>query len=72
MTTPEAESRLRKNQHFAAILRQRLESRHANSTYIRNMLSRLTDAELIDTYLKHERLLIEQVAKLRASEVAHD
>jgi hypothetical protein len=66
------QSRISSNKHFAKLLRQRLEARHNSSTYIRTMLARLTDAELIDTYLKHERGLIEQVAKLRASEVTHD
>jgi hypothetical protein len=66
MTTPETESRILENPHFARLLRQRLEMRHGHSTYIRTVLSRLTDAELIATYLKHERGLIEQVAKLQA------
>lgn len=66
------EARIRDNKHFAKLLRQRLEARHNSSTYIRTVLSRLTDAELIDAYLRHERTLIEHVAKLRASEVTRD
>jgi len=66
------QSRISSNKHFAKLLRQRLEARHNSSTYIRTVLSRLTDAELIDAYLRHERTLIEHVAKLRASEVTRD
>ena len=66
MTTPEIESRISSNKHFAQMLRQRLESRHGRSTYIRVALSRLDDAQLIELYLRHERTLIEQVAKLQA------
>jgi hypothetical protein len=68
LNTPNTESRIRDNEHFAKLLRKRLESRHNSSTYIRTMLARLSDGELIDAYLQHERTLIEHVAKLRAEE----
>jgi hypothetical protein len=55
-------------EEFAKLLRQRLEARHNSSTYIRTVLSRFTDAELIDAYLQHERTLLEHLTKIQAEQ----
>jgi hypothetical protein len=59
------ETRIRKNAHFARLLRQRLESRHGNGA-LRETLSRLTDAELVDVWLRNEQQSREHAAKRRA------
>ena len=56
------ETRIRSNQHFASLLRQRLKSRHGNGA-LREMLARMSDAELIETYLRNEQQGREHVAK---------
>jgi hypothetical protein len=58
------ETRIRENAHFARLLRQRLESRHGNGA-LRETLARMSDSELIEAYLNHERLGREH-AKRRA------
>jgi hypothetical protein len=80
MTKPEAtvqdkpnsttESRIRGNAHFARLLRQRLESRHANGA-LREMLWRLSDAELVETYLENERQGREHAALRAEKETAN-
>jgi hypothetical protein len=59
------ESRIRDNKHFANLLRRRLESRHGKGA-LRETLARMSDAELIETYLRNERQGREHAAKLRA------
>ena len=59
------ETRIRENAHFARLLRQRLESRHGNGA-LREMLARLSDQELIDSYLANEARGREHAAKRRA------
>jgi hypothetical protein len=56
------ESRICDNKHFANPLRQRLKSRHGNGA-LREMLARMSDAELIEAYLRNERQGREHVAK---------
>jgi hypothetical protein len=60
-----SEIRIRENAHFARLLRQRLESRHGNGA-LREMLARLSDQELIDSYLANEARGREHAAKRRA------
>jgi hypothetical protein len=55
--------RIRSNRHFATVLRKRLESRHAQGTALRRALDQPSDTELVEQYLLHDRLLIEQLAK---------
>jgi hypothetical protein len=64
-----AEARIVGNPHFARVLRQRLESRHPHGA-VRETLSRLSDAQLIETYLNNERLGREHAAKRRAEKNA--
>jgi hypothetical protein len=59
------ETRIRDNAHFARLLRQRLESRHGNGA-LRETLARLSDQELIDSYLANEARGREHAAKRRA------
>lgn len=58
------ETRIRDNAHFARLLRQRLESRHGNGA-LRETLSRMTDAELIDVWLRNEQQAKDYAAKRR-------
>jgi hypothetical protein len=59
------ETRIRENKHFASLLRRRLESRNGNGA-LRETLARMSDAELIETYLRNERQGREHAANLRA------
>ena len=59
------ETRIRENKHFASLLRRRLESRNGNGA-LRETLVRMSDAELIETYLRNERQGREHAANLRA------
>jgi hypothetical protein len=59
------ETRIRENKHFASLLRKRLESRNGNGA-LRETLARMSDAELIETYLRNERQGREHAANLRA------
>jgi hypothetical protein len=59
------EVRIKDNKHFASLLRRRLESRHGNGA-LRETLARMSDAELIETYLRNEQRGREHAAKLRA------
>ena len=63
------ETRIRDNAHFARLLRQRLESRHGNGA-LRETLAQMTDAELIDLWLRNERQGQEYAAKRRAAKEA--
>jgi len=63
------ETRIRENKHFASMLRRRLESRHGNGA-LRDTLARMSDAELIETYLRNERQGREHAAKRRAEKAA--
>jgi hypothetical protein len=63
------ETRIRENKHFASMLRRRLESRHGNGA-LRETLARMSDAELIETYLRNERQGREHAAKRRAEKAA--
>ncbi len=64
-----SESRIRENAHFARLLRQRLESRHGNGA-LRETLAQMTDAELIDVWLRNEQQSKEYTAKRRAAKEA--
>jgi len=64
-TNSSSEIRIRENAHFARLLRQRLESRHGNGA-LREMLAQMTDAELIDVWLRNEQQAKEHAAKRRA------
>ncbi len=64
-----SEIRIRENAHFARLLRQRLESRHGNGA-LRETLARMTDAELIDVWLRNEQQSKEHAAKQRAAQEA--
>jgi hypothetical protein len=64
-TNSATENRIRDNKHFASLLRQRLKSRHGNGA-LREILARLTDAELIETYLRNERQGRDHIAKRQA------
>ena len=64
-----SEARVISNPHFARLLRQRLESRHGNGA-LREMLARLSDQELIDSYLANEARGREHAAKQRAAKEA--
>jgi|HubBroStandDraft_1064217.scaffolds.fasta_scaffold551078_1 hypothetical protein len=66
-----SEARIRDNAHFARLLRRRLESRHGNGA-LRETLARMSDAELIETYLRNERQGREHAAKLRAKKGASE
>jgi hypothetical protein len=59
------ETRIRENTHFARLLRQRLESGHGNGA-LREMLAQMTDAELIDVWLRNEQQAKDYAAKRRA------
>jgi hypothetical protein len=59
------ETRIRDNKHFASMLRKRLESRHGKGA-LRDTLARLSDAELIEAYLRNERQGHDHAAKRRA------
>jgi hypothetical protein len=65
------ETRIRDNKHFASLLRLRLKSRHGNGA-LREMLARISDAELIETYLRNERQGREYVAKRLAGKGASE
>jgi hypothetical protein len=65
------ETRIRENAHFARLLRQRLESRHGNGV-LREMLARVTDAELIEAYLRNEDQGRNHVARRRAEKEASE
>jgi hypothetical protein len=56
------ETRIRDNKHFANLLRQRLNSRHGNGA-LREILARMSDAELIETYLRNEERGREHMAE---------
>ena len=61
-----SEARIKDNKHFASLLRRRLESRHRNGA-LRETLARMSDAELIESYLAGtERQGREHDARLRA------
>ena len=64
-----SELRIRDNPHFARVLRQRLESRHAHGA-VRETLAQLSDQELIDSYLANEAQGREHIAKRRAAKDA--
>jgi hypothetical protein len=59
------ETRIRDNEHFASLFRRKLENRNGNGA-LRKMLARMSDSELIETYLRNERQGREHVAKLLA------
>ena len=59
-------SKLECNKHVARDLRRRLEQRHAKGTAARDMLGRLSDAELVALYLSHEEQGRAHVAKRQA------
>jgi hypothetical protein len=61
--------RVASNRHFARMLRKRLEGRHGAGA-LRQMLSQLTDAELIEAYLSNENLKREHAASSRAEKVS--
>jgi hypothetical protein len=65
------EARIKSNPHFADLLRKRLESRHGNGA-LRETLARMSDAQLIETYLRHERQGREHAAQLRAAKGASE
>jgi hypothetical protein len=65
------ETRIRENGHFARLLRQGLESRHGNGA-LREMLARMTDAELIEAYLRNEEQRRNDVARRRAEKAASE
>jgi len=56
------EARIKSNPHFASLLRKRLESRHGNGA-LRETLAWMSDVQLIETYLRHERQGREHAAK---------
>jgi hypothetical protein len=60
------EARIKSNPHFASLLRRRLESRHGNGA-VRERLAQMSDSELIETYLRHERQGREHAAQRRAA-----
>lgn len=66
-----AEMRIRDNKHFASLLRRRLESRHGNGA-LREMLARMTDAELVDAWLKNEQQGRENAAKRHSERAANE
>jgi hypothetical protein len=66
-----SEARIKDNKHFASLLRKRLESRHGNGA-LRETLARMSDAELIETYLRNEQQGREHAAKLRAEKGASE
>ncbi len=49
-----AKPHIKDNKHFASVLRRRLESHHASDTPLREILARLSDAELVEAYLRNE------------------
>ncbi len=59
-------TRIEGNRHIASDLRRRLEARHAASTATRKMLDRLSDDELVLTFLRHEHQGRDHIAKQRA------
>ncbi len=66
-----SETRIRDNAHFARLMRQRLESRHGNGA-LREMLARMTDAELVEVYLRNEEQGRNHVARRRAEKAASE
>jgi len=66
-----SESRIRENTHFARLLRKRLESRHGSGA-LRETLTKLTDQELVDVWLRNEQQGREHSAKLRAEKGASE
>jgi hypothetical protein len=66
-----AETRFRDNAHFTRLLRQRLESRHGNGA-LRETLARMTNAELIEAYLRNEDQGRNHVARRRAEKKASE
>jgi hypothetical protein len=65
------ETRIRENAHFARLLRQRLESRHGNGA-LRETLARMTDAELIDTWLRNEQQAKDYAARRRTEKAVSE
>jgi hypothetical protein len=65
------ETRIRDNKHFATLLRRRLESRNGNCA-LRERLARMSDSELIEAYLRNERLGRERAAKRLAEKGASE
>lgn len=52
--THSIESRITCNKHVARDLRRGREQRHANGTHARETLDRISDQELVGTFLRHE------------------
>jgi hypothetical protein len=51
----ERDGKIQNNRHLAAHLRKQLECRHENGTRARDMLNRLSDEDLVATYLRNEK-----------------
>ena len=55
--------RLQSNKHFARDIRQRLTSRHALGTAMRSTLDAMSDQELVEVWMRHEKQEREHAAK---------
>jgi hypothetical protein len=64
--THSIESRITCNKHSARDLRRRLEQRHANGTHARETPDRISDQELVETFLWHEQQSRAHSARQRA------
>lgn len=64
--TNTAESRIRNNRHFAAVLRKRLESRHPQGA-VREIANEMSDEELVSSWLSHQESARQHAAERLAA-----
>jgi len=59
-------SRIECNKHVARDLRRRLQERHAKGTHTRETIDRMSDKDLLDIFIRNEKLGREHAAMQRA------